>query len=68
MDGDDDVDGGGEFSTYDDEPFVDYPEDEVEVSNVYKPTKGIFSSGSYNGLVCVNVWLSSLNNTYISEN
>ena len=29
---DDDMDGGGEVSsTYGDEPFVDYPEDEVEV-------------------------------------
>jgi len=33
-DGDDDMDGGGGFSTYD-EPYVDYPDDEVEVSNIY---------------------------------
>lgn len=43
-DGDDDMmdGGGGNNSTYDG-PFVDYPEDEVEVPNVYKTTKGTFS-------------------------
>lgn len=30
VEGDDDMDGGGEYTSYD-EPFVDYPDDEVEV-------------------------------------
>jgi hypothetical protein len=48
---DDDMDGGGGFSSYD-EPFVDYPDDEVEVPNLFKKyTDWCLKNNCYNNLV-----------------
>lgn len=62
VDGDDDVDGGGDFSTYD-EPYVDEPEEvEVEVPNVYKTTKGTFSWSLRCFCICLYVRVENNDN------